>query len=103
MKNADYDVKEKSEIEIPASFEGSGVADDESDESAGLPVVDENYDPSEGSAEFWTGAYLLRERAVVSKLLVDSSWQSSSKFFKLKKVAFPFKILPKILTFVASF
>ena len=52
MKNADYDVKEKSEIEIPASFEGSGVADDESDESAGLPVVDENYDPSEGSAEF---------------------------------------------------
>ncbi len=55
MKNADYDVKEKSEIEIPASFEGSGVADDESDESAGLPVVDENYDPSEGSAEFWTG------------------------------------------------
>ena len=54
MKNADYDVKEKSDIEILAAFEGSGVngLDEESEYDV---IVDQNFnepvEPVEGSSE----------------------------------------------------
>lgn len=58
MINADYNVIEKSELEIPASFEGSGVTDD-ADAIENVAVVDENFEvaqdqdkEAEGSSEF---------------------------------------------------
>ena len=64
MKNADYDVIEKSELEIPATFEGSGVTDDDGKADAvenvdSYDVVDDNFEQGqeeekeEGSSEFW--------------------------------------------------
>ncbi len=53
MKNADYDIKEKSDIEVLDAFEGSGVTDPE-EESENDVIVDQNFnEPVEGSSELW--------------------------------------------------
>ena len=64
IKNADYEVVEKSELEIPAAYEGSGVTGDDDngkvDNVDNFDVVDENFEQpqeeerelGEGSAEF---------------------------------------------------
>ena len=46
MKNADYDLKEKSDIEVLAVFEGSGVetSDVASETEQDYRIVDENFD-----------------------------------------------------------
>ena len=46
MKNADYDLKEKSDIEVLAVFEGSGVetSDIASETEQDYHIVDENFD-----------------------------------------------------------
>lgn len=51
MKNADYDLKVKSELELSAAFEGSGVANDESSDVIDYHVVDDNFEEQDGSAD----------------------------------------------------
>ena len=54
MKNADYDIKEKSDIEVLSAFEGSGVSgSDAASDVIDYPVVDESFEeqPKEGSTE----------------------------------------------------
>jgi hypothetical protein len=54
MKNADYDIKEKSDIEVLSSFEGSGVSGtDTTNDAVDYSLVEDSADeqPHEGSSE----------------------------------------------------